>query len=154
MQSRWAAFAVMMLLIATGNATRHLQSMLVPICINIVLAASLNLVVGVLGELSLGHAASCPWARMRAASSPYICRRPAHGCALPLAMLVGGIVAAAFGVLVGVPVLRLRGDYLAIVTLAFGEIIRSIIINLNFTGGAAASRARRRTRPSRRPSSS
>ena len=55
----------------------------------------------------------------------------------PLAMLVGGIVAAAFGVLVGVPVLRFRGDYLAIVTLAFGEIIRSIIINLNFTGGAA-----------------
>ena len=132
------AFAVMMLLIATGNATRHLQSMLVPICINIVLAASLNLVVGVLGELSLGHAgfmsvgayAGCLFSLYMQEILPTAVR-------FPLAMLVGGIVAAAFGVLVGVPVLRLRGDYLAIVTLAFGEIIRSIIINLNFTGGAA-----------------
>ena len=55
----------------------------------------------------------------------------------PLAMLVGGLVAACFGVLIGIPVLRLHGDYLAIVTLAFGEIIRSVIINLEFTGGAA-----------------
>ena len=132
------AFAVMMLLIATGNATRHLQSMLVPICINIVLAASLNLVVGVLGELSLGHAgfmsvgayAGCLFSLYMQEILPTAVR-------FPLAMLVGGIVAAAFGVLVGVPVLRLKGDYLAIVTLAFGEIIRSIIINLNFTGGAA-----------------
>ena len=132
------AFAVMMLLIATGNATRHLQSMLVPICINIVLAASLNLVVGVLGELSLGHAgfmsvgayAGCLFSLYMQEILPTAVR-------FPLAMLVGGIVAAAFGVLVGVPVLRLKGDYLAIVTLAFGEIIRSVIINLNFTGGAA-----------------
>ena len=132
------AFAVMMLLIATGNATRHLQSMLVPICINIVLAASLNLVVGVLGELSLGHAgfmsvgayAGCLFSLYMQEILPTAVR-------FPLAMLVGGIVAAVFGVLVGVPVLRLKGDYLAIVTLAFGEIIRSIIINLNFTGGAA-----------------
>lgn len=132
------AFAVMMVLIATGNATRHLQSMLVPICINIVLAASLNLVVGILGELSLGHAgfmsvgayAGCLFSLYMQEILPTAVR-------FPLAMLVGGLVAAAFGVLVGVPVLRLRGDYLAIVTLAFGEIIRSVIINLNFTGGAA-----------------
>lgn len=132
------AFAVMMVLIATGNATRHLQSMLVPICINIVLAASLNLVVGILGELSLGHAgfmsvgayAGCLFSLYMQEILPTAVR-------FPLAMLVGGIVAAAFGVLVGVPVLRLKGDYLAIVTLAFGEIIRSVIINLNFTGGAA-----------------
>lgn len=132
------AFAVMMVLIATGNATRHLQSMLVPICINIVLAASLNLVVGILGELSLGHAgfmsvgayAGCLFSLYMQEILPTAVR-------FPLAMLVGGLVAAAFGVLVGVPVLRLKGDYLAIVTLAFGEIIRSVIINLNFTGGAA-----------------
>ena len=132
------AFAVMMVLIATGNASRHLQSMLVPICINIVLAASLNLVVGILGELSLGHAgfmsvgayAGCLFSLYMQEILPTAVR-------FPLAMLVGGLVAAAFGVLVGVPVLRLKGDYLAIVTLAFGEIIRSVIINLNFTGGAA-----------------
>ncbi len=132
------AFAVMMLLVMTGNASRHLQSMLVPICINIILAVSLNLVVGILGELSLGHAgfmsvgayAGCLFSIAMQEALPTFVR-------FPLAMLVGGLVAAVFGVIVGVPVLRLKGDYLAIVTLAFGEIIRSVIINLDFTGGAS-----------------
>ena len=132
------AFAVMMLLVMTGNASRHLPSMLVPICINIILAVSLNLVVGILGELSLGHAcfmsvgasAGCLFSIAMQEALPTFVR-------FPLAMLVGGLVAAVFGVIVGVPVLRLKGDYLAIVTLAFGEIIRSVIINLDFTGGAS-----------------
>lgn len=132
------AFAVMMLLVLTGNASRHLQSMLVPICINIILALSLNLVVGILGELSLGHAgfmsvgayAGCLFSIYMQELLPTFVR-------FPLAMLVGGLAAAVFGIIVGVPVLRLKGDYLAIVTLAFGEIIRSIIINLEFTGGAS-----------------
>lgn len=118
--------------------SRHLQSMLVPICINIILAVSLNLVVGILGELSLGHAgfmsvgayAGCLFSIAMQEVLPTFVR-------FPLAMLVGGLVAAVFGIIVGVPVLRLKGDYLAIVTLAFGEIIRSIIINLDFTGGAS-----------------
>ena len=132
------AFAVTMILIFTGNASRHMQSMLVPICINIILAVSLNLVVGILGELSLGHAgfmsvgayAGCLFSIYMEQMLPAVIR-------FPLAMLAGGLVAAVFGIIVGIPVLRLKGDYLAIVTLAFGEIIRSIIINLNFTGGAA-----------------
>ena len=125
----------------TGAASRHFQSLLVPICINVVLTVSLNLVIGFLGELSLGHAgfmsvgayASCLFSmamKTRFPDFPVLAR-------FPLAMLVGGIVGAVFGLLVGIPVLRLKGDYLAIVTLAFGEILRSVIINLEFTGGAS-----------------
>lgn len=131
-------FAVVFILVETGNATRHMRSMLVPICINIILAVSLNLTVGFLGELTLGHAgfmsvgayAGCLFSIAMEEILPMALR-------FPLAMLVGGFVAAFFGVLIGIPVLRLHGDYLAIVTLAFGEIIHSVIINLDFTGGAA-----------------
>lgn len=132
------AFAVIMIMIATGNASRHLQSLLVPICINVILAVSLNIVVGYLGELSLGHAgfmsvgayAGCLFSIYTESALPTIVR-------FPLAMLIGGLVAVVFSVIIGIPVLRLKGDYLAIVTLAFGEIIRSVIINLDITGGAS-----------------
>ena len=131
-------FAIVAVMVATGMATRHMQSILVPVCINIILAVSLNLVVGFLGELSLGHAgfmsvgayAGCLFAIYTADILPAAVR-------FPLAMIIGGVVAAVFGVLIGIPVLSLSGDYLAIVTLAAGEIIRSVIINLGFTGGAA-----------------
>lgn len=133
-----AASVLMLILNEMGFVSRHLQSMLVPICINIILAVSLNITVGFLGELTLGHAgfmsvgayAGCLFSIATQDVLPMLVR-------FPLAMLVGGIVAALFGVLIGIPVLRLKGDYLAIVTLAFGEIIRSIIINLDFTGGAS-----------------
>ena len=102
------------------------------------MAVSLNLVVGLLGELSLGHAGfmsvglfSGCLVSIALSSSPL-----PLGLRLPLSMLAGGLVAAVFGLLVGLPALRLRGDYLAIVTLACGEIIKNIITNLNFTGGA------------------
>jgi len=131
-------FAVVMIMNVTGLLGRQMQSLLVPISINIILAISLNLAVGFLGELTLGHAgfmsvgayAGCLFSIATQEILPAALR-------FPLAMLVGGLVAALFGVIIGVPVLRLKGDYLAIVTLAFGEIIRSIIINLDFTGGAA-----------------
>ena len=118
-------FAIVAVMVATGMATRHMQSILVPVCINIILAVSLNLVVGFLGELSLGHAgfmsvgayAGCLFAIYTADILPAAVR-------FPLAMIIGGVVAAVFGVLIGIPVLRLSGDYLAIVTLAAGEIIR------------------------------
>ena len=94
--------------------------------------------VGLLGELSLGHAGfmsvglfSGCLVSIALSSSPL-----PLGLRLPLSMLAGGLVAAVFGLLVGLPALRLRGDYLAIVTLACGEIIKNIITNLNFTGGA------------------
>lgn len=133
-----AFFAVITGMEATGNISRHMRSMLVPICINIVLAVSLNLVIGFLGELSLGHAgfmsvgayAGCLFSIFTEEMLPTLIR-------FPLSMLIGGVAASIFGVIIGIPVLRLKGDYLAIVTLAFGEIIRSIIINLNFTGGAS-----------------
>lgn len=133
-----ALFVLVLILMEAGALTRHIRSMLVPICINIILAVSLNLTVGFLGELTLGHAgfmsvgayAGCLFSIAMQDILPTAVR-------FPLAMLVGGLVAAVFGVLIGIPVLRLHGDYLAIVTLAFGEIIRSIIINLEFTGGAA-----------------
>ncbi|NLB36542.1 MAG: branched-chain amino acid ABC transporter permease [Clostridiales bacterium] len=133
-----AAFLFVSILVWTGNASRHLQAMLVPIGLNIILAVSLNLIVGFLGELTLGHAgfmsvgayAGCLFAIKYAEILPTAVR-------FPLAMIIGGLVACVFGIIIGVPVLRLKGDYLAIVTLAFGEIIRSIIINLEFTGGAS-----------------
>lgn len=133
-----ALFLIVLLLTETGIASRQMQSLLVPICINIILAVSLNVTVGFLGELTLGHAgfmsvgayAGCLFSIATADALPTLIR-------FPLAMLIGGIVAAIFGIIIGVPVLRLRGDYLAIVTLAFGEIIRSVIINLGFTGGAS-----------------
>ena len=134
-------FLAAVILVNTGMASRKLQSWLVPICINIILAVSLNLTVGFLGELTLGHAgfmsvgayAGCIFSQATQAVLPAAVRFPA-------AILVGGLAAALFSVIIGIPVLRLKGDYLAIVTLAFGEIVKSIIINLNITGGAAGLR--------------
>lgn len=134
----FAFFAAVSIMSATGSITRHFSSLLVPICTNVILAVSLNLVIGFLGELSLGHAgfmsvgayAGCLFAIKFKEILPRAAR-------YPLALLVGGCAAALFGLLVGIPVLRLKGDYLAIVTLAFGEILRSVIINLDFTGGAS-----------------
>ena len=130
-------FTAIYILNEGGYLSRQLQKMLVPICINIILAISLNITVGFLGELTLGHAAfmsvgaysGCLFSIAMKETLPMAAR-------FPLAMLVGGLVAAVFGILVGIPVLRLRGDYLAIVTLACGEIIKNVITNLNFTGGA------------------
>lgn len=132
------AFLVMEIFSAAGMLSRHMQAMLIPICVNVILAVSLNLTVGFLGELTLGHAgfmsvgayAGCLFSIQMQNLLPAVVR-------YPLALLIGGLVAAIFGLLIGIPVLRLKGDYLAIVTLAFGEIIRSVIINLDFLGGAA-----------------
>ncbi len=132
------AFAITFGMIETGNASRHMQSLLVPICINVMLALSLNLVVGFLGELSLGHAgfmslgayAGCLFSIYTNGMLPDMIR-------FILALLIGGITSGFFGLLVGIPVLKLKGDYLAIVTLAFGEIVRSVLINLSITGGAS-----------------
>lgn len=121
----------------SGAASRQMSSMLVSMTCYIAMAVSLNLVVGLLGELSLGHAGfmsaglftGCLFSLATADSLPLIVR-------LPAAMLIGGLAAALVGLIVGLPALRLKGDYLAIVTLGCGEIIKSIITNLNVTGGA------------------
>jgi len=130
-------YAVVAVALYTGKASRQLSNMLIPISAYIVMAVSLNLVVGLLGELSLGHAGfmsvglfgGCLLSIALADVLPVAVR-------LPLAMLAGGLVAAVFGLVVGLPALRLKGDYLAIVTLACGEIIKNVITNLKFTGGA------------------
>ena len=123
-----AAYIICQVLIENGQMTRALKGQLVPICVYIVMAVSLNLTVGILGELSLGHAG---FMSVGAFSGAVFWMLAGDGMpiwlGMPLAMLIGGVMAGIFGFLIGIPVLRLRGDYLAIVTLAFGEIIKNIL---------------------------
>lgn len=123
------------LLVTSGMLSRQYQSLLVPVGINIILAVSLNLTVGFLGELTLGHAGFMSVGAYAGCLFTVYADLPVY-IEFPIALLIGGIVAALFGVIIGIPALRLKGDYLAIVTLAFGEIIRSIFTNMALTGGA------------------
>lgn len=124
-----AAFIIVQILTATGSISSLLQGLMVPLCTYSILAVSLNLVVGFLGELSLGHAGfMCVGAFASAFFSK--CMQDTITIAplrFFLALLVGAVVAAVFGIIIGIPVLRLKGDYLAIVTLAFGEIIKNLV---------------------------
>lgn len=124
-----AAFVIMQSLISAGSVSSLLEGLMVPICIYVILAVSLNLVVGILGELSLGHAGfMCVGAFASAFFSK--CMRDVITVDIVrflLALLIGVLAAAVFGILIGIPVLRLKGDYLAIVTLAFGEIIKNLV---------------------------
>jgi len=124
-----AAYIILQLMSAGDMISSSLKGQLVPICAYVVMAVSLNLTVGVLGELSLGHASFMSVGAFTGVITAMSLSGviPMGGVRLLLAMIVGAIFAAIFGVIVGVPVLRLRGDYLAIVTLAFGEIIKNII---------------------------
>ena len=126
------AFVIVQGMIATGSISSSLKGQLVPICAYVVMAISLNLTVGILGELSLGHAGFMSAGAFSGVVAAQCFSQNIDNptLVLLLAMIVGGIVAAIVGVLVGVPVLRLSGDYLAIVTLAFGEIIKGIVMNL------------------------
>lgn len=123
------AYLVIELLLNRNMLSRSTQGQLVPICAYIVMALSLNLVVGVSGELSLGHAGFMSVG----AFSGVIAAVSLEGMIgspilrLVIAMVVGALLAAVAGFIVGVPALRLQGDYLAIVTLAFGEIIKELI---------------------------
>ena len=130
-----AIYAVVQILVATGNVSSLLQGLLVPLCAYIILAVSLNLTVGILGELSLGHAGfMCVGAFTSAFFSKCMVDViPSSGIRFFLALLIGAATAGICGILIGIPVLRLKGDYLAIVTLAFGEIIKNIA-NILFIG--------------------
>lgn len=127
-----AAFLILQLLMARGMISNTLKSLLVPVCCYIVMAISLNLTVGILGELSLGHAGFMSVGAFSGVVFAIAMQNaiPSGPLRLALAMAVGAAFAALAGVLVGIPVLRLKGDYLAIVTLAFGEIIKSLINNM------------------------
>ena len=135
-----AGYIYLQVMVATGNISSLLESLLVPICAYVIMAVSLNLTVGILGELSLGHAGFMSVGAFAGVVTTTCLAEaiPSAPLRLAVAILVGGICAAVAGVIVGVPVLRLKGDYLAIVTLAFGEIIKNIInvlyIGLDSTG--------------------
>lgn len=122
-------YIIMQILIGTGHVSSLMQGLLVPLCVYVILAVSLNLTVGILGELSLGHAGfMCVGAFSGAFFSK--CMQDVISVDLLrfiLAIIIGAVAAGIIGFLIGMPVLRLRGDYLAIVTLAFGEIIKNII---------------------------
>jgi branched-chain amino acid transport system permease protein len=124
-----AAFIAIRVLIAGDGISATLEGQLVPICAYVVMAVSLNLTVGVLGELSLGHAGFMSVGAFSGVVATISLQDAIGPAPLRLAagMVIGAVFAGVAGFLIGIPVLRLRGDYLAIVTLAFGEIIKNVI---------------------------
>ena len=147
-----AIWAVLTVMIASGAISNYWSGILVTAGINIILAVSLNIATGYLGQLPLGHAgfmavgAYAGGIFMKATPLYGLLRAGEHAAALPyiiIALILSAVVAGIFGVIIGIPALRLRGDYLAIITLGFGEIIRVILTNIDsvlgfdFTYGAA-----------------
>lgn len=141
-----ALFAAFLLignaLIEGGVISKYYSKVIMLIGINVILAVSLNIATGYLGQLPLGHAGFMAVGAY--ASAIFMTRTNiASGAAFPFGILIGGIVAAVFGIIIGIPALRLKGDYLAIITLGFGEIIRVILLNIDdvlgftLTNGAA-----------------
>ncbi len=132
-----AVTAVMLIfgiLSLSGNLKQSGQFMLEKMSIAAILAVSLSLVVGFLGELSLGHAGfMCVGAYLGGKTAAVLVAKAGMDknsvLALIIAIVAGGAAAAICGVIIGLPALRLKGDYLAIVTLAFGEIVRSVFLN-------------------------
>lgn len=128
------AYIIMTILTSAGVLSSLMKGLLVPLCIYAIIAVALNLTVGILGELSLGHAGfMCVGAFTSALFSLCLKDTMAAGPRFFLAIVIGALVSALFGLLIGIPVLRLQGDYLAIVTLAFGEIIKNVI-NVLYVG--------------------
>ena len=121
-------YIVMQGLYMTDNLSSLMEGLMVPLCYYMILAVSLNLVVGISGELSLGHAGfMCVGAFSSAVFARLVDEKIPGMAEIIIAILIGAAFAAIFGFLIGIPVLRLKGDYLAIVTLAFGEIIKNLI---------------------------
>lgn len=125
-------YGVVQLLINGGILNPFYANTLIFIGINIILAVSLHLVIGITGQFSIGHAGFLAVGAYISAIITMKFQLP-----FPLALLAGGIVAALAGLLVGIPSLRLKGDYLAIATLGFGEIIRIVFLNIDYVGGAS-----------------
>ncbi|SHJ18191.1 branched-chain amino acid ABC transporter permease [Parasporobacterium paucivorans] len=130
-----AAYIIIQILISTGSVSSLMEGLLVPLCVYVILAISLNLTVGILGELSLGHAG---FMCVGAFASAFFSRLTedlitATYLRFLIALIIGAVCAAIFGIIIAVPVLRLKGDYLAITTLAFGEIIKNVV-NVMYVG--------------------
>ena len=128
-------YILIQIMMAGGHVNSLLKGILVPLCTYTILAVSLNLTVGILGELSLGHAGFMCAGAFSGAFFNHAMKNliASNQVRFILALFVGAAVAAVFGILIGIPVLRLKGDYLAIVTLAFGEIVKNII-NVLYVG--------------------
>lgn len=124
-------YIVIQLLINVGIIDSYIQLNIILIGINIILALGLNLITGFTGQFSLGHAA---FMSIGAYTSAILTAK--LGQPFIVAILASGITAALAGVFIGIPTLRLKGDYLAIATLGFGEIIRIIALNIDYIGGA------------------
>ncbi|GGG28804.1 ABC transporter [Lysinibacillus alkalisoli] len=125
-------YAVGQALISLNIIDMYYKNMLITMCINIMLAVSLHVVIGVTGQFSIGHAGFL-------AIGAYVSAIFTMKLGMPfiVAILVGAIVATLAGLIVGIPTLRLKGDYLAIATLGFAEIIRITFLNIDYVGGAA-----------------
>lgn len=145
-------FVVFTVAISTGAITNYWKGILITIAINIILATSLNLACGYLGQLPLGHAgfmavgAYAGAIFMKATPAAALLKAGNNAAVVPYiiaAIIISAVVAGIFGLLIGIPALRLKGDYLAIITLGFGEIIRVVLTNIDsvlgfkFTYGAA-----------------
>lgn len=141
-------FLLLIVINTTGLINRYQQGILVQCCFYIIMTVSLNISVGFLGQLTLGHAG---FMAVGAYSSALLTKALTNANILSgsdpfsvfmlllIAVLFGAIMAGIFGMIIGIPALRLRGDYLAIITLGFGEIIRVVIQNLAFAGGKGLS---------------
>ena len=125
-------YGIIMGLTSAGMLSAFWQLNLIFAGINIILAASLNLINGYTGQFSLGHAGF-----MAVGAYVGVVLTTNFQMAFPVAILAGGVTAGFLGALIGLPTLRLRGDYLAIATLGLGEIVRIVIINVPYVGGAA-----------------
>ena len=120
-----------------GLLDLYVQMILIYICINIILALSLNLINGYMGEFSVGHAGFMSAGAYISAIITVKCLSSASAAWLfPFAVIAGGVGAALLGLIVAIPSFRTRGDYLAIVTLAFNMIIKSVLENIDAVGGA------------------
>ncbi len=125
-----AVFAAGQWCLQTGVIDTYYYRALVQMCVFIIAAASLNLINGITGQFSLGHAGFMTLGGYTAA----VLTRD-YGCPFPLALLAGAVLAGLLGMLVGLPTLRLRGDYLAIATIGMGEVVRVVFENIQRYGG-------------------
>ena len=127
-------FAIVQGLISVGIISSFHEITIALICINIIMAVSLNLITGFTGQFSLGHAG---FMSIGAYVCALIIMRYDSTAGFLMGILAGALVATIVGILIGIPTLRLKGDYLAIATLGMAEIIRVVFLNLEITNGAA-----------------
>ncbi|NMA68550.1 MAG: branched-chain amino acid ABC transporter permease, partial [Desulfitobacterium sp.] len=125
-------YVISQFLISNRLVTNFIAMNLILVCINIILSTSLNLITGITGQLSIGHAG------FMAIGAYFAAIVTVHfDGALPLSLIAGAIAAGIVGFLIGLPTLRLKGDYLAIATLGLGEIVRVVFLNIDYVGGAS-----------------